>query len=175
MEKISDNPEIQAHYELMIRNGESHRFAEMMALGQTPYCTSDNRRLLHGHRDGDEFGDPRVSARYRQIAEEHGQNPVGKKYLSQLARFPGDPEAWVSDASDVRRICEERNYACEGAVNVPLPRPDAPPVPDVPVADDLVDHYAEREIENDPALAEKPVEEVKEMIKDRLTGTHVKH
>jgi hypothetical protein len=51
-------------------------------------------------------------------AEAAGVDTNGRRYISGLARFPNDPEAWVSDLSDVRRVCEQRGYGCEGAVDV---------------------------------------------------------
>jgi hypothetical protein len=38
--------------------------------------------------------------------------------VTGLARFPNDPEAWVSDLSDVRLVVEARGRNCEGAVDV---------------------------------------------------------
>ena len=82
-------------------------------------------------------------------AEAAGVNPTGKWYSGPLARYPGDPEAWVDSLSDVRRIAERRNLNVQGAVNVVAPESSTPPAP-YRVADDIVaGHVADR-------LAEHP-------------------
>lgn len=46
-----------------------------------------------------------------------GGSTTGKVYLSGLASYPGDPEAWVSGKSDIERVAKERNLTVEGDVN----------------------------------------------------------
>ncbi len=36
IEKISDDPKIQEHYEKCLKNGCGHKMAEMLALGKPP-------------------------------------------------------------------------------------------------------------------------------------------
>jgi hypothetical protein len=54
-EIISDNPQIQAEYEAMRANGESHRMAEMLALQQMPFGHDENRLLMEGNESGKFF------------------------------------------------------------------------------------------------------------------------
>jgi hypothetical protein len=127
------------------------RLAEMFATGKTPRVKSD-ATFLQGHVNGNDFEDsaPGVADYYRKVAESHGQNTTGKKYMHGLARFPGDPEAWVSGRGDVERVCRERGWGCEGAVNVPLQQPE--PAKPVAVAEDIVQAEVSKRIAEDPGL-----------------------
>ncbi len=74
--------------------------------------------------DGQQFEDAPadVGARYLSLAKTAGVSTTGKYYSGTLARFPGDPRAWVSGLSDVRRIAQERNIGVTGAVNIEAPK-----------------------------------------------------
>lgn len=142
-ETISDDPAIQAEYEAMRAKGESHNMAEMLALQQFPFSRDENQILFKGEESG-------------------------KLYISQLARYPGDPRAYVSNASDVRRIAEEDNLTVDGAVNVKRSR-DVEPKPDIAIADDIVEENVAIEIAKDPGKATK-IEQVREETRERLTA-----
>jgi hypothetical protein len=115
---IDGTPEQQDAYDEMRRNGESHKLAEMLALQRTPGAVTDST-FLAGHVNGNQFADdPNAGARYKREAEAAGVSTTGKVYLSQLAKYPGDPKAWVSSRGDVARVCKERGWACSGAVKV---------------------------------------------------------
>lgn len=130
-EIVSDNPAIQAHYEHCIKQGTSHSLALMFAHAQAPQSNTD-REFLRGTENGRQFqGNPELGDEYRRVAESLGQNTKGKKYLSSLAEFPGDPKAWVDSRSDVQKVCEERGWGCTGKVNVKH-RTDVPPPPPTP-------------------------------------------
>lgn len=146
-ETISDNPAIQAEYEAMRAAGESHKMAEMLALQAFPFGRDENRILMQGKESG-------------------------KFYSSQLARYQGDPRAYVSSASDIRRIAQEDGLIVSGTVNVK--QPEKAPMKSVPIADDIVDRAVKVEIAKDPGKAKK-VREVREQIKDKLTPYYKKH
>jgi hypothetical protein len=100
----------------------SARLAEMLAL-QSPPMSSSDREFLEGKVDnGHLFGGGPLAEdmgeRYKKVAEAGGQNVKGKVYIGGLARVPGDPEAWVSDRGDVKRVIEARGWKCQGAVEV---------------------------------------------------------
>ena len=83
--------------------------------------------ILHGLPHDDPFdGNRAVQERRIAAAKAAGVNPHGKKWIGQLCRpgMPDDPTAWVSDAGDVKRRCEDRGWGCEGAVNVEAPKVD---------------------------------------------------
>ncbi len=169
---ISDDPAVQAHYEAMRRDGTSHRLAEMFALQQPPMSNSD-REFLQGHCNGSQFEKtPGLGDHYQQVARAGGVDPKGKVYLSGLARYPGDPEAWVSGRDDVRRVCEKNNFSCEGAVSVKSQKLGAPE--EVGIAEDLVQDALATELAHNPDLAEKPREEVREQVREKLKPHWVK-
>ena len=113
----------QAHFAYwdMRTAGQSARLAEMLALGAPPMSNTD-REFLEGRCNGNQFdGGPLrqdIGDRFRKVAEAAGQSVKGKVYIGGLARFPGDPHAWVSDRGDVKRIVEGRGWKCEGSVEV---------------------------------------------------------
>lgn len=135
---ISAAPSVQRTYEAMRARGESHRLAEMLATGTPPMSNTD-REFLEGHCNGSQFAnEEEIGEVYRRRARAAGVDPKGKVYLSGLARFPGDPEAWVDGRGDVQRRLEERGWGSEGSVTV-KPRDPVAPSPSPKVADDLVD------------------------------------
>jgi hypothetical protein len=97
--------------------------------------------FLQGHCNGNQFaGMPYQGDYYRGVAKRQGQDTTGKVYLSGLAAYPGDPEAWVSGRGDAERICQKRGWGAQGAISVKaLPREPGPPVR---LADDIVDRIA---------------------------------
>lgn len=150
---ISSNPFVQKHYERCLREGTSEKLAELFATGQTPAIRTD-ATFLAGHANGSQFsGTEYLGDFYAGVARRHGQDPKGKVYLSSLAKFPGDPEAWVSGRGDVERVLTKRGWGAEGAVNVKLPDIERPEM--VPLADDL----AEAEVLDQ--LEAMPIQEAK--------------
>lgn len=116
---------------------ESHaRFRRMMASGCGPGVMTD-AVFLEGHCNGSQFEKtPHVGDVYEKEAAAAGVDVKGKVYMSGLARFPGDPLAWVAGRGDVARICTERGWACDGAVKVAGVRGE--PM-NVDVADDIIE------------------------------------
>jgi len=92
------------------------------APGITPGCppaAMTDREFLEGHCNGSQFEKtPHIGDLYARQARAAGVDPKGKVYKAGLARFPGDPQAWVSGRGDVERICRERGWHAEGAVKV---------------------------------------------------------
>jgi hypothetical protein len=117
---VSHVPEIQAEYESMREAGESHNIAEMCAFRKGPTLETDTTftRGYGTHPFGKRPPNPLAAKRYLAEAKKAGVNISGKRYLSGLARFPGDPQAWVTSKSDVKKLCESRGWGCEGAVKV---------------------------------------------------------
>lgn len=102
--------------------GSSPKLAEMFALSQAPQSFTDVEFLRGRHDNSQLFGKGKMGEamgeRMKRVAEDGGQNVKGKTYCGSLARFPGDPEAWVSGRSDVERVVRERGWRCEGDVTV---------------------------------------------------------
>lgn len=164
---VSHDPAIQAHYERCRLEGTSHTLAEMFAFRQPPMSNTD-REFLEGHCNGNQFEDaPHIGDWYAARAREAGVDPKGKVYLHGLARYPGDPEAWVSGRGDVQKVVESRGWSCQGAVNVKA-RDDVAPAPAVGVADDIVEQRVMQKIDKDPSQALRPAEELKAEARDEI-------
>lgn len=99
--------------------------------------------------------------------EKAGYTTQGKVYLSGLARFPGDPRALVDGRGDVRKICEQEGWGCDGSVKVKGQQ--AAPTEEVDVAEDIVQEHVADEVEKAGGRM-KPTEvaDVREKVKSRL-------
>lgn len=163
----------EEHYALCLANGCSERLAEMLASRSFPGTKGTDRAFMQGRAlDGAQFeGQPDIVGRdYVAKALASGVNPAGKYYLGTLARYPGDPEAWVDSLHDVRRTCEERGWGATGAVDVAAPQYAAVEPPSkYAVAPDLVERYADEAVAERPELAARRPE-LREELAERLAG-----
>lgn len=142
---VSRDPAVQARYEQMIRDGESHSMAEMLATRSFPGLKTDSVWNA-GRCNGNQFeNEPGLGDWYAARAREAGVNPVGQTYISSLARFPGDPEAWVSGRGDVQKLCLQRGWGCDG-VKVS----ERSPTPDIEVAPDLIESEVQDILSENP-------------------------
>ncbi len=168
---ISSDPSVQARYEAMVAAGESPRFAEMIATRSFPGVKGTDASFMQGRAlDGAQFEGtpPIVGKAYVAKAKAAGVNPSGKFYQGTLARFPGDPQAWVSGLNDVKRICKERNWGCRGAINVATPEFDpAAESKTYTVAPDIVAKEVNKQLAARPELAKKKDELIHEVTKLR--------
>jgi hypothetical protein len=155
-----------------LANGCSERLAEMLASHRFPGTKGTDRAFFQGRHLGvGQFADvPLVARHHERIAEAAGMSTVGKAYLGTLARYPGDPEAWVSDLHDVKTKCEERGWGCEGAIKVEAREGEVTPGR-YQVADDIVEACVDDRIAEDPDLAGDR-DAVKEGVAKRLGGVH---
>ena len=163
--KISDDQQAQAFYEAMRANGESHNMAKLLALRQAPSSVTD-RELFLGHCNGSQFSaDTHSGDVYKRKAERAGVSTTGKVYLSSLALEPGDPKAWVNGRGDIKRLCEERNFNCEGIVKH---KATVEKRPSVPLAQNIVDEHVNQIIADDPGKATKR-KQVEREVRERHT------
>lgn len=117
---MTKNLRIQSEYEAMREDGQSHKLAELFALGQLGYLPGvmTDAVFLEGHCNGNQFEKkPEIGDRLAADARKAGVNVKGKIYIGGLAAFPGDPKAWVADRGDVERVCQEMNYSVSGSVS----------------------------------------------------------
>lgn len=157
-------------------DGDARRFAEIIAARKCPGLNTDTERfkgVAAGHHIWDDIH-PTCRDFYRQKAEAAGVSIHGKKYLSSLASEPGDPRAWVDSTGDIRSVCEERGYGCEGMVTVKA-REAEQPDDEGPyrVAECHVTEKFNEIIESNPEVAPTPREQadLKENLRTRLSGT----
>ncbi len=162
----------QRHYELCLANGCGERLASSLATQRAPYGKCRNN-VLRGHSIGEEFeGDDRMQARYRRHAKKAGVSLNGKKFISQLATYPGDPEAWISTAEDVKRICKKRNWTCRGMVE--HKHHENPPRESIPMDKQIFAEEVQRECEKDPGKLHK-LEKTKAEVWDKITPGYKKN
>lgn len=108
--------------------------------------TASTFQALNGGLGGAQFTSDFVRDHYLTAAREAGVSPEGKFYEGRIARFPGDPEAWVQSQDDVRGVLEKRGWGCDGDIKVKAGG-DGAPVKEVPLAADLVEDLVEAKLE----------------------------
>lgn len=146
---------------------DSAKFDAMVESGQVPGCMTDSV-FLEGSENGRQFAkNPKIGDHYKKECEKRGGQTKGRKYLSQLAKFPGDPSAWVSGRGDVQKVLEKRGWGSEGSVNVKQRGPDKPPPPPVPIADKIVDRETARELEGQ-TVTKREYMDKREKVRNRL-------
>lgn len=148
---VSENVSRQAFYVAMRLEGTSHSLAETLALQLPPGTKGTDRAYMEGRVCGNQFEKhPAIGNYYRKIANKAGVSTTGKYYSGQLARFPGDPQAWVSSIDDVKRVADKENLGVQGAVNRTSVRGITDPAPTVRMAEDLVREKVEAIVEANP-------------------------
>lgn len=179
---IDPNPAIQAQYEYMRRNGESHNTAEMLAYRAAPSGRTDNDFFRgQGTLDAQVGDDPhymqQITEGYR--AATGGQNPnPNYSYQAGLAQFPGDPKAFADSVGMVKRRAEQLNVNVEGFVTHRASEPIADPFAQMaaqhtkraPVASDLKMMIADQMTKRDPSLKGR----INPAMLDDMHGNHVK-
>lgn len=162
------------HYQECLANGCSPRLAEMFALASPPVLKTDATfQAKNGLLGGAQFSNG-TREHYLGQARAAGVSTDGKFYEGRCARFPGDPEAWVSGPDDVRRVLESRGWGCTGDITVKAP--EAAPPKDVAIADDLVEDFVEDRLaaqfgEDFDGVSGKAVE----VARDDVMNTHTPH
>ena len=156
-------PEAVAFYESCIARGESPRLAEMLALRAAPRCMTDSvftagKGTLAQQFDGDE----KVLEKTIKLAGKYGYKPnANDVYISQLAAFPGDPKAFVPSGDargHIKKVCEERGWACEGGVKVKAgPKRERK---STKLSPDLVEQNVQKMIRKNPDLKRVPKREL---------------
>ncbi len=148
---------------------ESARLDEMLQSSQTPHCVSD-QTYMKGHINGRQFeGCQHMGNYYKHETELRGGNTNGKRYISGLARFAGDPEAWVTGRDDIRRVIESRpGWSCQGAVDIDGKGNSPPPAPPVEVADDLLNKYTIQVASTLPDPEHIDLVDLKKQVRERI-------
>lgn len=144
-------------YREAVANGCSERLAEMLALGRPPQIrTEATFQAKDGGLGGAQFSDA-VREHYLGAARAAGVSTEGKVYDSRLAAFPGDPEAWIANQDDARRLLERRGWSCDGDITVR--GPDVEPKAGPAVAEDIVAGEVAERLEADPGARPEDVRE----------------
>lgn len=160
-----------AQYWMMRQSGSNDRFAAMISLQSGPGLSTDDT-FFHGQKPlYDQFGSQKHLDRYLQAAKKRGFTPsTNATYFPNLARFQGDPEAFVTRAqgrSYIRKLCERRGWACEGDINVNHREPESDPLASEnckPLGEDIIRDRAAEMVKKDPGLKRLNRTELREKI-----------
>lgn len=119
-------------------------FVPVEVVSDTSLFTADrlDGNSRSGIRDGTLVGD-----RFQQMAREAGVVTRGKQYMGGLARFPGDPQAWVSTRGEIRKIAEKRNLNVDGIVKH---KAEQAPPPKKGLSESIVKRYVDQELARNP-------------------------
>lgn len=146
---------------------DGKKFDEMLKEGGLPFLNTDSV-FMRDSANGRQFQEsPDLGDKYKKACEKAGGSVKGKKYLHQLARFPGDPAAWVESRGDVRRACEANNMDCEGLVNVKGREVESPKKVDV--APRVIEQETLKLTAN-KRLSKREIADVREATHNRLKG-----
>ena len=100
--------------------GYDEKWAIMVATQTPPGTKGTDRAFQEGRLDGNWLDSLplRQAKRIVREAKAAGIDISGKQYVSGLADKRGhmDPEAWVSDTADVKRVAKKRNLTVQGIV-----------------------------------------------------------
>lgn len=160
--KVSDDPAVQQFYENCRAKGESHKMAEMCAFRAFPGTRGTERSFLEGRHDTQFHKDAEFERHARQKAEKAGVSTAGKFYEPQVAEEVGDPKAWFSDSSELKKRCEQIGATARGAFTVK--QPVRGPAQRTKLAPDLVEHYVNQELSKNPSLKKKKRQELREKV-----------
>lgn len=96
--------------------------AEIFAIRQGPNLNTDTTFLAGVGTLRDQFGNENELNRVVKAARKQGYEPKASDYYdSGLANRCGDPLAFVPSSdpkSHIRRVCEQQDRTCHGAVEV---------------------------------------------------------
>jgi len=159
-----------ALYTKLRREGQSHRFSEMVATQRPPRCMTDDVFFAGLPRLADQMT-PGQLKYYVAQARKHGHEPSADSvYHSGLARFPGDPQAFVTRSMGrgyIKKLCEERGWACHGAVESKGRQTESDPLADencTPLADDIVNYRVREMVSKNPELKKRSRKELRREV-----------
>jgi hypothetical protein len=120
----------QAFYDNCIAQGCTPKMAEALTLRQFPGTRVEggNDTFFQGKHNNEDLERMPATTRQRMLdrAKAAGVSIAGKVYVSGLADSPGDPKAWVSDASEIKERCAAEGWDASGTVNYKAPEPCLP-------------------------------------------------
>jgi len=181
---ISDDPRVQKFYAKVRRNLKAqakregkpsddvadHRFAEMLALKQTPKCMTDREFFAGmGTLDQQFKHDPQHLKVITDAAKKQGYTPSPNDvYMPGVAKFPGDKDAFISPSGgrgQLRKAVEKHGTGGEGAVSVKTPSAKEDPRSKAYLAPDVMNRlcaHEARKLKREGKTASQ--QEVKEMV-----------
>lgn len=89
----------------------SREFVPVAVVSDTSLFSSDRLGKIDGGRDNSLIGE-----HYMAMARRAGVNPNNKQYISQLADYSGDPEAWVDSRADMVRVAKKKGLNIDDGI-----------------------------------------------------------
>lgn len=121
-----------AIYMRLRSEGQNHKWSAMCALQKGPVLSTDDTFFQGAKPLYDQFGSQKHLDGYLKASARHGFVPdKNAVYFPNLARFKGDPEAYVTRAQGrayIRNLLEKRGWSAEGGVNVKGRGPESDPL-----------------------------------------------
>ena len=157
-------------YLKMRRENQSHRFSEMVSTQRPPRLMTDSVFFSGMKPWRDEMTPSHADFIYKQARSRGFEPPGDAVYQSALARFPGDPEAFLTRTMGrgyIKDVCARRGWGCEGAVNATTREPEKDHLADencVPLAEDLVQKNISRMVKNNPTLGKLNKSELRHKV-----------
>ena len=175
IEQVSDDAYTQAFYEVMVEDGVAPRLAEALAHRKFPGVKTDTT-FFAGKLHKDQFDGSQQGRAMRKMAEKAGVSTSGKVYYHSLARFAGDPKAWIDSTNDIKRVCRENGLKCEGDVKVEGTDHEARPREKYELNPAVVDRYVREEVRKDPSAVNTPkkLQNMKDDIRSKMTPKWLK-
>lgn len=144
------------------------KFEDIVESRQAPGLSTDSTFFSGTGTLDRQFGkDKRSLQEVVAGAARAGFRPTGNElYQPSLARFPGDPRAFISHAggkAQVRKIAEQDGTGCEGAVSVKAREPEREPEQKHKLAPQIVRRHLREKLKN-PDNAKRDRRELVEQI-----------
>jgi len=155
--------------------GSQHKFAEMIAMQKGPGLNTDTVFFSGSKPLYNQFESTKHLGRYLKIAKQHGFIPNSNAtYINSLARFPGDPEAFVDQSQGrgyIKKLIEQRGGRLNmQSMDVTWNEPESDPLAPEnckPLAEDIVQQRTRQMIKKDPGLAKMDRRELRAKIIDK--------
>ncbi len=154
------------------RNGVSDSMAALIAMRKSPMPDTDDVFFSGLHHMGHQMCDEQAKNYINAHRKHTGRNPPeGAIYMPGLARFQGDPEAFVNRSDGrtyIKRLIESRGGTIDREMNVTWNEPETDPFEgNVPLAEDLVRRQAAEDIKENPDLGRMTKQEMRERITEK--------
>jgi hypothetical protein len=157
----------QAFYLHCRLNHQTHNFAEMCALQRPPGIMGTDSHFMEGRNCGNQFEKtPFIGDYYKKLAAQAGVSTTGKFYSGALARYAGDPRAWISGLNDVKRIANEDNLGVTGSFKRQTVR-GIHDTGKVGVADEIVDRHVAKQFAGQ-RVKKKDLPAIRQKVKESL-------
>ena len=150
------------------KSGSTHGFAAMVALQQPPRIMTDNVFFAGIGTLAKQYeGQEQYLNHITSEAKKHGYNPNANDYYEPyMARFPGDPTAFIpatGGRAHVKEVLKSQGRGCHGVMEFDSDAGQVAPIKKIPLGEDIIQQNVRR-LQKDPDKARKPVQELREEV-----------